>query len=594
MEPAIEAILKGLTEQEVSGVFADPQSQAARRWIEYWSSTESRNKELLGQFRRVISLGFQGKTVLDVGCGSAGLASFVLADGGRYVGADYSPYVLRMGRHWLRRKGLLTAQLLRASGSRLPFRAESFDYIFAFDVIEHLELGMAQQLDFLKELRRLIRPIGMIFLTTPNRWHPFEGHTFLYFPQYLPLPLADAYIRRRNPGFLQEHGSFRSIKLLTPKELERLLRQSGLSFLHRLPCALDIADLPPAKRMIYRMLDAVGLSWYPMQEFWGCLARSEDRELLRVKCSKQHHIALREAGDATAEFSNRIDFSLGPEAHQLDEGWFPHEIRERSFRWTGPEATAWLQAEGNEDWLSMTGYCNGSERPSPVTLDVYCDGHWIGRHCMVDNERFELKLLLPWRLRRLQICRLRLSVAPCHTPGGADGRKLGILMFAIELHGTPELSSRIDFSRGPETHQLDQGWFGHESGRRGFRWIGAEASAWLRAEGDEECLFLSGYCDPSHCPSPVTLNAYCDGHWIGRHRINESEQFQLRLPLPYRMRRLQVCRVRLVVHPCFTPGGTDKRELGITLFEMALEKRPPDNTRAVPESDRAGRLTAME
>ncbi|HEY2933173.1 MAG TPA: class I SAM-dependent methyltransferase [Acidobacteriota bacterium] len=430
--------LRRLTEQEVSNIFVDPHSEAARRWVQYWSSTESRNRVLLTQFREVVSLGFEGKTVLDVGCGSAGLAASIISEGGHYAGLDYSPYVLQMGHLWLRRNGI-NPLLVRGSGSELPLRDHAFDYIFAFDVIEHLEGGLPQQLQFLQELRRVIRPSGMIFLTTPNKWYPFEGHTFLYFPQFLPISLADAYIRRKNPGFLQEHASFRAIKLLTPGDLKQLLDQSGLSLLHQLPCALDLRDLPEPRRSAFRCLSLFGLAWHPLQEFWGCLVRSENRQALRVKCRKHHQIALHESQVATREFGNEVDFDRSPSAHQLKRGWFPHERNETGFRWTARDAELWLQASGGEDFLSLSGYCNGSERPGPVVMDVYCDGQWIGRHVMTENETIDARFLLPRKVERLQICTVRIEVHPTHTPGGADERKLGVILAKIGLVKTADL-----------------------------------------------------------------------------------------------------------------------------------------------------------
>ncbi|MBI4456886.1 MAG: class I SAM-dependent methyltransferase [Acidobacteria bacterium] len=562
-----DSILRPLTEQEVSKIFADPQSEAAQRWKSYWASTESRNANLLAQFRQVVSLGFAEKTVLDVGCGSAGLASAIVAEDGHYLGIDYSPYILRMGQHWLRQRSL-RGDLLRASGSELPFKDESFDYIFAFDVIEHLEHGIVQQLQFLLELRRLIRPMGMIFLTTPNRWYPFEGHTFLYFPQYLPTKIADQYIRRRNPGFLQEHSSFEAIKLLTPAALQRLLHLSKLSFLHQLPCCMDVEDLPWIKRFAFRVLRAAGLAWYPMQEFWGCLVRRENRSHVRVKCRKLHPIALQECEHATGEFASQVDFDCGAHGHQLKNGWFPPERVQSGFRWTTDTAELWLQANGKEEFLSLSGYCNASARSGPVTLDVYCDNHWIGHHQVLGDETFEVRFLLPYRLYRSQICAIRLAAHPAYIAADPDFRRLGAAIRHVAL--VPAFPSRVDFNRESESPALQKGWFAHERDGRGFCWTTDVAEVWLRAKGDERFLLVSGYCNAADRCSPVTLRIDCDNHCVGRHRIEGNEKFNLWLPLPARLDPLQIYSIRLRVHPCYTPGGADLRKLGVAITEIAF------------------------
>ena len=47
---------------------------------------------------------------------------------------------------------------------RVPLDDESFDYVFSMEVIEHVP----NQLHLIRELHRLVRPGGKMFLTTPN------------------------------------------------------------------------------------------------------------------------------------------------------------------------------------------------------------------------------------------------------------------------------------------------------------------------------------------------------------------------------------------------------------------------------------------
>jgi hypothetical protein len=404
----------------------------------------------------------------------------------------------------------------------------------------------------------------------------------------LPTKIADRYIRKRNPGFLDEHGSFASINLLTPAEFRRLLRLSQLSLLHALPCCMDYEDLPVLKRVSYRTLGALRLSWHPIQEFWGCLVRTEARRPLRAKCVGHHRIALNERESAAEEFSSMIDFRSEPRAHQLKSGWFPHEKTEQGFRWTTGRAEAWLQSEGGEEFLSIIGYRDESDRGAPVTLSVYFDEQWIGEHPLVRNEKFSLRFLLPYRMRRLQICTILLVIYPCHTPGGSDQRKLGLPINQVGL--VPEFGNRLDFSRGPESHKLGSGWFAHERNGLGFRWTTDQAEIWLQADGNESVLFVSGFWNPSERNRPAILSIYVDEHWIGKHRLEPNPEFRLRFQLPYPMRHLQICTIRFVVDPCHTPQGLDRRRLGVAVNEVligTLDSKLDFNVG--PESQKLGR-----
>lgn len=46
----------------------------------------------------------------------------------------------------------------------LPFESESFDYVISFQVIEHIK----QDIDFVREIHRVLRPGGKVIITTPN------------------------------------------------------------------------------------------------------------------------------------------------------------------------------------------------------------------------------------------------------------------------------------------------------------------------------------------------------------------------------------------------------------------------------------------
>ena len=257
--------------------FGAGNEEAISKWVGYWTDTLSRNLDLVSAFRTRTQIDFKGKRVLDIGCGTGGLSQLVSEEGGYYIGSDYFPAILKIAGAFisdLPRPDL--CGLVRASGMAIPFADATIDVVVAFDVIEHLEGGWDWQLSFMKEIRRILRPGGVLILTTPNRLYPFEGHTFMYGPQYLPVWLADKYIRWKNPNFLQEYKTYGHVKLLGPWKMKKLVDSSGLQVIHDLPYGMDYGDYPRKKRSLLKLLSLFGAGWGYTTGFWFSAGRKED------------------------------------------------------------------------------------------------------------------------------------------------------------------------------------------------------------------------------------------------------------------------------------------------------------------------------
>ena len=72
-----------------------------------------------------------------------------------------------------------------AIGDTLPFADDTFDVIVSNHVIEHVP----QASTHLREIRRVLRPGGVAYLATPNRWWPWEFHARIPLLHFLPARL---------------------------------------------------------------------------------------------------------------------------------------------------------------------------------------------------------------------------------------------------------------------------------------------------------------------------------------------------------------------------------------------------------------------
>jgi SAM-dependent methyltransferase len=133
---------------------------------------------------------------------------------------------------------------------RLPFPDAHFDLAILNGVIEWIPVGRpgsprAQQLAFLREIARITKPAGELFLASENRYayqywigRP-DDHTGLLFGSLLPRPLATVYSRLRSGRPYQHYTYSRA-------QYRRLLARAG--FRH-----CQFHGLIPAHRLFHKI-----------------------------------------------------------------------------------------------------------------------------------------------------------------------------------------------------------------------------------------------------------------------------------------------------------------------------------------------------
>ena len=100
-----------------------------------------------------------GRRVLDLGCGEGVFASELLAAGADVLAADIAEEPLRRAR--AREPRLQTALLGDAAGGGVP--AAAFVVVWAGEVVAH----GPDTAGWFSELRRVLRPAGLLLLSTP-------------------------------------------------------------------------------------------------------------------------------------------------------------------------------------------------------------------------------------------------------------------------------------------------------------------------------------------------------------------------------------------------------------------------------------------
>ncbi len=106
-----------------------------------------------------------GDRVLDLGCGPGDGAERITAAGGVAFGLDYSQGMLEAARG----APALSGRLLRGDAGRLPFADASFERVVCTNSFHHYP----EPLPALREIRRVLRPGGVLSLLDPRKDHLF-------------------------------------------------------------------------------------------------------------------------------------------------------------------------------------------------------------------------------------------------------------------------------------------------------------------------------------------------------------------------------------------------------------------------------------
>ncbi|HSR48698.1 MAG TPA: class I SAM-dependent methyltransferase [Anaerolineales bacterium] len=107
------------------------------------------------------------RTILDLGCGSGRHVVALAKLGFQTWGLDLAPTGLRLAARWLDEESLRAPLVLSDARLPLPVRGAAFDGLLSTQVIHHGTLATIRAA--VREVRRVVRPGGLVFITVPHR-----------------------------------------------------------------------------------------------------------------------------------------------------------------------------------------------------------------------------------------------------------------------------------------------------------------------------------------------------------------------------------------------------------------------------------------
>lgn len=168
----------------------------------------------IANLERALGRPLRGCRLLNVGCGTGGFNVLAHRVGAEVSGVDASAEATALAA-----ARSAPSRLMQAEAEALPLPGGSFDVVYCYSRLEHVaDAGHA-----VREMIRVLKPGGQLYVHTPNRWACFEGHYKVFWLPGLPRPLSAAYLalRGRPTAFLE------TLRLVTLSECRSLVEAAG-------------------------------------------------------------------------------------------------------------------------------------------------------------------------------------------------------------------------------------------------------------------------------------------------------------------------------------------------------------------------------
>lgn len=168
--------------------------------------------------------------VIDIGCGAGTQALIWAQEGHRVSAIDASSTLVGIGQRRTRERNL-DVRFSVGFAQALPYRDESFDVVLMPELLEHV----AEWEACLQEAVRILRPRGVLYLSTTNKLCPvqqeFELPAYSWYPSRLKHWIERKSVSTR-PEWVN-HTKYPAVNWFTYYGLRRWLNARGVQTMDR-------------------------------------------------------------------------------------------------------------------------------------------------------------------------------------------------------------------------------------------------------------------------------------------------------------------------------------------------------------------------
>lgn len=195
------------------------------------------------------------EVILDGGCGNARDLIQLAPSGCKCVGIDFSPNMIEEAKKELATRNIQRVELEVGDLTNLRFSDQTFDKVFASEVLEHVP-------DYRKavsEMARVLKPGGTLVVTTPNRRSLYGFDRYIICQRILRL-------KHRHP--YDEWKTFKELASALENNKLEIVRSAGVCYVpgflvpYHLPTALKKLLITIVRRLEARLSRTLPHSGY--------------------------------------------------------------------------------------------------------------------------------------------------------------------------------------------------------------------------------------------------------------------------------------------------------------------------------------------
>lgn len=242
-----------------------PPASDAEGFVEYYAGqsltpeAKRRSQRIFELVTRVVGRAGEKLDVADIGCGP-GAQSLVWALAGHRVhGVDINEGLLALARKRADEAGFAVDFCL-GSATNLPFADASMDVCLAPEILEHVPDWQA----CLREFSRILRPGGVLYLSTTNRLCPVQMEynlpLYSWYPSRLKRHCERLAVTTRREWV--SYATYPAVHWFTFYELRDFLLTQGVDSMDRFD-QIEVGALGPLGRSAVRAIRGLApLRWF--------------------------------------------------------------------------------------------------------------------------------------------------------------------------------------------------------------------------------------------------------------------------------------------------------------------------------------------